>query len=215
VQPAEGVLLMWAVSPMLMGSAAPIPGYVAVGVVGSGGTISPAALGAEVGDLIIVNCPYSASSSARLELTGSSWNNTDYGWYVGYPGRITWKILDATSDIVASNNTYGAAYYIARGASSAAIVVSDQVSSDNEHTASFPSKNASCFGLVVFGQQQAGAANMNPPSGWTDRFHQYYASVFTFDVCDNYAPPSGAHDETFTGIYPPVPHYLLGVEIRA
>lgn len=196
-----------------MGAAAEAVTPVAFGTVANGGTISPLSLGALVGDLIMVSCPHE-TGGVPMTLSGGSWAETAYTWYIPYNGRFAWKVLSTLSDITVTGNNYGAVYAICRGPTTAAIVVSDDALVTTSHTLTFPSKNAACIGIMAFGQMQAAACNLNPPSDWSDRFHAYMTSVFAVDVLDNLSPPSGSHDVTFTGTTTG-DHYLIGVELRA
>lgn len=195
----------------MIGSGAAAVTPVAFGTVANGGTISPLTLGALVGDLILVNCPHEFSA---MTLSGGSWTETAYTWYIPYNARFAWKVLGTLSDIDLTGNTYGAVYAIYRGPVTAAIVVSDDVLVTTSHTVTFPSKNGACVGIVAFGQEQAAACNLNPPADWSDRFHAYMTSVFAVDILDNFAPPSGSHDVAFTGTATGA-HYIVGVELRA
>lgn len=177
----------------------------------AGTSINLSGDGAQVGDIIIVSIPL---KSGTPSLSGSGWTQADFSWYGGaYTGTYLWKVLDNTTTITVSGDPfYGHHYSIWRGATSAALVVTqDHTAVSSNFDVTWPTPNAGCKVQSIMYQQQS-ALNPTQPSGFTERYSTRIVGVFTMEEMDRDAVSSGATN--ISNAQSAGPACALGFELR-
>jgi hypothetical protein len=162
--------------PMLLGLVA--ARFIAAGIKGAGPDIPVAASGAAVGDLIVVYSPFGGAPT----LGGSGWS----GWTDNYSGgsytcAVRWKVLDATTDITISGDTYGIAWGIWRNVRS----VARNAFADNTLGVTFAAPGGAAAALGVFASIQTSDQPAATASGFTNRASGWNGSTFNVDLLAN------------------------------
>ena len=142
------------------------PTLVAAGAVLAANSIPVSTSGAQVGDVIMVVSP----NGTITGLTGTGWAQSNYSWYgiFNYPASWAWKILDTLADIAVTGDTASTQYAIYRNCTSVARVVGTDASGP-PYSVTWPAPNAACKGQVMMAHM-AGAPDLVPPAGWTERY---------------------------------------------
>jgi len=211
---------MWSVSPMMFGATASLVDFVGAGWIAADQPIPLAALGAEIGDLLIISAPFPESGSFnRATYSGSGWTFTDYSWApAGFANnaRAGWKIVDALTDITTSTSIHGTAWTLYRGPTSANNVYLTSDINHSSRTVTLPSKAATTRAVALICHQVSTATNVSGSAGWTDRFHGMDGqNIFVFDLLDHFSPPDSGHSCDMTGIQASAsnPHLVIGFEL--
>lgn len=184
--------------------------YINGGAQTAGTSIPVSTSGAQVGDVLLIVVPYKISP---VSVSGSGWTQADFTWFAGsYTGTWLWKVLDSTSNVTISNDTYGHHYVIWRGgATIAKVAEGDQAGVGTSVSLTWPTPHADCIGQLIMFQHQHSSDPVEP-AGYVKRYSTRISGVYYMAGLDDLTPAAGT--VTVTNCQSGGNAFILGFELR-